>query len=224
MQALCRSDWEPLEKTFRIALGDIAGNICPYKGPVQEKENTVFLAGLAYDRPWTRDAAINGWNGGTLVFPGISRNTLLSSLSRMSTACGSAVSTGTPSSGPAELGTITRPRESGNSFGPPRRRWLTLWPILNPPNSIPAPAFSGGGCYADGISAYGPRYANTRPYHDIHFWPEMNPAERAEAGVGVPLQSLSTNCLYYQGYRLAVAMGGSWESGPTEGWKRRRRR
>ena len=38
----------------------------------------VILAGLHYDTPWTRDAAINAWNGGSLILPEVSRNTLLS--------------------------------------------------------------------------------------------------------------------------------------------------
>ena len=35
-----------------------------------------ILAGLHYETPWTRDAAINAWNGASLIVPEVSRDTL----------------------------------------------------------------------------------------------------------------------------------------------------
>ena len=42
----------------------------------------MILAGLDYDTPWTRDAAINVWNGAGLLLPDVARATLLSVLER----------------------------------------------------------------------------------------------------------------------------------------------
>lgn len=40
------------------------------------------MGGAGYDTPWTRDAAINVWNGAGLIWLEVSRNTLLSVLER----------------------------------------------------------------------------------------------------------------------------------------------
>ncbi|MDQ1651029.1 MAG: hypothetical protein QOI35_229 [Cryptosporangiaceae bacterium] len=39
---------------------------------------TFFRAGQDYAQPWTRDAAINSWNAGSLLSPAVARNTLWS--------------------------------------------------------------------------------------------------------------------------------------------------
>ena len=38
------------------------------------------MAGLHYNRPWTRDSAINLWNGSSLIIPTVARDTLTSVL------------------------------------------------------------------------------------------------------------------------------------------------
>ena len=75
-----KSDDEDLEKAFRIAAGDISGNISLYKGELSQKREPVLMAGMSYDRPWTRDAAINVWNGFGLINREISKNTFFISL------------------------------------------------------------------------------------------------------------------------------------------------
>src|SRR6056297_544139 len=69
-----------IEKAFRIALGDIVGNTCRYKGGIIDEPRLCILAGMDYDRPWTRDAAINAWNAGAFLYPSVARDTLLSVL------------------------------------------------------------------------------------------------------------------------------------------------
>ena len=44
---------------FRIAVGDLLGNVAPFKDGLLEKPVPVILAGLDYGTPWTRDASIN---------------------------------------------------------------------------------------------------------------------------------------------------------------------
>ena len=207
MDVRCQSDWVALDKTFRIALGDIRGNIQPYKGALDETPRAVFLAGLEYDRPWTRDAAINGWNGGTLLFPEVSRNTLLSTLVedelglRIGGQYWDAVIWGC---GAWDFYQATGDRLFLERAGTALENSLLFFEQTEFDSATGL--FRGGGCYADGISAYGERYSRTKPYHDIHFWPQMNPLDRADSGAGVPLQSLSTNCLYYRAYEIADLM------------------
>ena len=57
-----KTDSEILEKAYRIAAGDISGNITLFKSGLLKKEVPCILAGLDYDTPWTRDTAINVWN------------------------------------------------------------------------------------------------------------------------------------------------------------------
>ena len=77
-----RTDNQTINEAFRIAIGDLMGNVQPFKDGLLERPVPVILAGLHYDTPWTRDAAINAWNGASLILPEVSRNTLLSVLTR----------------------------------------------------------------------------------------------------------------------------------------------
>ena len=72
------SDSLELNKAYRIAFGDLMGNIMPYKDGLLEQEVPCLLAGIYYNTPWTRDAAINVWNALAILSPEVSKNTLLS--------------------------------------------------------------------------------------------------------------------------------------------------
>lgn len=71
-----------VNQAYRIAMGDLVGNVQPFQDGQLESPQPVILAGLDYDTPWTRDAAINVWNGLGPICPEVSRNTLLSVLER----------------------------------------------------------------------------------------------------------------------------------------------
>ena len=64
-----------VDKSFRIACGDFAGNIARFQN------NPVIIAGIDDDSPWIRDAAFNTWYAGMLG-PDIAKNTLCSVLTR----------------------------------------------------------------------------------------------------------------------------------------------
>lgn len=76
------SDNAQLNDAFRIAVGDLSGNVVPYRGGILKKEEYCLLAGLDYSQPWTRDAAINIWYALSLSEPELCKNTLLSVLER----------------------------------------------------------------------------------------------------------------------------------------------
>ncbi len=66
--------------SFQIAMGDIFSNIRPYNCKMFDEEKSCLFAGMDYRKPWTRDAALNVWNGVGLIFPSICRNTLIAQL------------------------------------------------------------------------------------------------------------------------------------------------
>jgi glycogen debranching enzyme len=201
-----------LDRAFRTAMGDLAGNISPWPSLLDGSEKPVILAGLLYDRPWTRDAAINTWNGCGLLSPEITRNTLEAVLIRDEhglriggqywdaiiwvTGCWQYYL----QSGDRDF--LEKGLEA--SLNALAFFEKTEW-------DEESGLFRGAPCYADGISAYPLRYSNTKPWHDIHFWPRCNPDQAHPVGEGVPIRSLSGNALYAHAYSLlpemAVALG-----------------
>jgi hypothetical protein len=77
-----RSGSPTAERAFSIALDDLASNIVPFSEGLLDREAPVLRAGAGYEKTWTRDAAINVWNGAGLLYPAEGRNTLLSVLER----------------------------------------------------------------------------------------------------------------------------------------------
>ncbi|MCU0961974.1 MAG: hypothetical protein MUF48_17910, partial [Pirellulaceae bacterium] len=68
-------DHRAAQDAYRIAIGDLLGNVVLFQDGLLERPVPVILAGLDYGTPWTRDAAINAWNGASLLMPAVSRNT-----------------------------------------------------------------------------------------------------------------------------------------------------
>ena len=56
------TDNKLLNDAYRIATGDIVGNIVYYQNGLLTEEKPCMIAGLDYNTPWTRDTAINIWN------------------------------------------------------------------------------------------------------------------------------------------------------------------
>lgn len=51
-------------------------------GLLDPRVGTFFRAGGGYEQPWTRDAAVNTWNAGSLLAPDVARETLWSVVTR----------------------------------------------------------------------------------------------------------------------------------------------
>ena len=51
-------------------------------GLLRRRPGTFFRAGGGYKQPWTRDASVNSWSGGSLLAPEVARNTLFSVVRR----------------------------------------------------------------------------------------------------------------------------------------------
>jgi glycogen debranching enzyme len=70
--------------------------------------------------------------------------------------------------------------------------------------------FRGPAVYGDGVAAYPDRYS-PGDTSSILDWVKANPQNKAEKGFGIPMKSLSTNCVYVQAYRIAGWMSRTCE-------------
>ena len=77
----CCNDPE-ITKAYQLAVDDLQSNIHLFKDGLLTEEKPVIIAGNGYDTPWTRDTAINVWNGAGLLVPEVAKNTLLSVLAK----------------------------------------------------------------------------------------------------------------------------------------------
>lgn len=201
------TDSTDINMAYRMAIGTLVGNILPYKNGILEEEKPVIIAGLGYVGPWTRDGAINVWNGGGLICPEIALNTLEAVVRRDEKGYFIAWKdywdaiiwvTGAWNyylfTGDKEFLKIAY-EASCNSLG-----YFEETEFSEELN-----LFRGGACYGDGIAAYPDVYAQNGFSGIIHF-AEYNRDLCVEKGVGIPIYTLSTNCLYYNAYFLADKM------------------
>jgi hypothetical protein len=212
------------ERAFSIALGDLASNIVPVCEGLLDREAPVFRAGAGYEKPWTRDAAINVWNGAGLLYPAESRNTLLSVLEQKN---GRLVI-----GGPYEqywdaiiwtLGAWAFYLFSGD------RDFLEL-AFEATTNSLrhseqtefttELNLFRGPAVYGDGVAAYPDIYAQTAGGDStILYWPAAHPDLASHPGRGLPMHALSTNCVYFRAYEVALEMARELGRSPDREWR-----
>ena len=202
------SDNAILNKAARIAAGDIAGNCIPFKDGLLQEAEVCIMAGMEYDTPWTRDAAINTMNAMAIMDPDVAYNTLLS---------------------------VCEERDGKNYIG--GQYWdAIIWAIgawqyylvtlseefldfaittiensieyfeateFDPEDGL----FRGAAVYGDGIAAYPDKYANMKGHLPAIFnWPDVNPEKKVQQGYGLPIKALSTNCVYYAAYVVLSKM------------------
>ncbi|MBE0698714.1 MAG: hypothetical protein IH586_17485, partial [Anaerolineaceae bacterium] len=84
--------------------------------------------------------------------------------------------------------------------------------------------FRGPACYGDGVAAYPDLYAQTNGSSSILDWPRNNPDKVSTPGAGIPMQALSTNCLYYHAYHLLEEMAAELGRPLDPAWKEKSRR
>jgi glycogen debranching enzyme len=199
---------EVLNRAFRIAAGDFFGNIIPHKAGLVPQPRPMIMAGLDYDEVWTRDAAINCWNAGSMIAPGIARDTLLGVLENTG---GQTVIGGQYWD---KIIWVTAAWHHYLVTGDDEFLRLALEASGNSMRRLEADEFDpkhglfrGGACFQDGISGYPDRYAQGHQSGGpITRWAETNQRDKAPAGAGLPMMAGSTNCLYYSAYRCISAM------------------
>jgi glycogen debranching enzyme len=208
----------PIDRAYRVAMGDLLGNIRPFQDGLLEKPDYVILAGLDYNTPWTRDAAINTWNGVGLLWPEVARNTLLSVLEK--DEAGVKIGGQYWDAIIWAVGAWSYYLYSGDlDF-----LALALDAIRNSlaryENEEFDPAyglFRGPAVYGDGVSAYPDVYS---PGHTsaILDWVKSYPGKAVKKGYGLPMMALSTNCIYYEAYQVVGRMAAALDVVPDPNW------
>ncbi|MCB0731409.1 MAG: hypothetical protein KDC88_10275 [Ignavibacteriae bacterium] len=200
------TDNQSINTAFRIAIGDLFSNIQNFEIPIQKKNKSVILAGLDYDRPWTRDASINSWNGASYIIPKIAENTLLSVLIkdehgiRIGGQYWDAIIWVTGAwnhylcTGNIEFLKIAY-QACNNSL-----KYFEETELNEQYNLFMGPGWS------DGVAAYFGIYGDSGGESAIDSWPKYHPDKISHKGFGIPMMALSTNCLYYNAYILANKM------------------
>ncbi len=204
-------DHKAAQEAFRIAMGDLLGNVVLFKDGLLAQPVPVILAGLDYDTPWTRDASINAWNGASLIMPEVSRNTLLAVLTREN---------GTVRIGGQYWDAIVWTTGAWHHYlytGDKAFLRLALDATKNSLDFFEQTEFDAsdnlfrGPGWSDGVAAYPNAYADAGGSSCILDWPRFNPDRVSKPGYGIPMKALSTNCLYYNAYRIAEQMATELE-------------
>ncbi len=199
------TDNKRINSAYRMAAATLFANIVPYKGGVLKKEEPAIIAGLGYRTPWTRDASINTWNAGGLICPETAKSTLKSCLTD---------DDGIMIKGEYwdkiiwTIGAWQQYLYTGD------REFLSLAyeAVTNTlayqeqtEFSKELNLFRGPACYGDGVAAYPDIYAK-HGYSGIIKFSTENRGLCDKNGVGIPMYTLSTNCLYYRSYIIADKM------------------
>jgi hypothetical protein len=216
-----------IAKAYRIAIGDIAGNIQYHQSGVLKKKSLCIYAGLFYGKPWTRDAAINIWNGCGILSPEVSKNTLLAQVQENESGhdfvCGQywdkIIWT---------IGAWNYYLQSGD------KKFLeyaytvvknTIHQLEEEEFSEELGLFRGPAVYGDGVSAYPEIYTNHQSnktdgsYSGIYQWAKENERKKHPTGYGIPMHALSTNAVYYQAYVLLSKIEEELSIVPQAQWK-----
>lgn len=202
-----RCDNSALERAWQLALDDLAVNIEPFRDGLLREAAPCIIAGRGYDTPWTRDTAINIWNGAGLLYPEASKNTLLSVLT--GDGCGARAGGQYWDAVIWIIGAWHYWLYTGDRAFYECSKTVAVNTLRYFEDTEFDPArglFRGPACYGDGVAAYPDRYVAGESF--ILTFRDAHPEKCAPVGYGMPMFCLSTNCLYFEAYRLAHRMTG----------------
>lgn len=200
---------EPFDRVYELAVDTLSSNIKPWKDGLLDVEALAIMAGETYTRPWTRDCAFNVWNAGALLVPEAARNTLVSTLVRdgdvvrIGGQYWDAISWVT---GAWHYYCVTGDRKFLELAYEAAVNSLAYFEETE--FDAETGLFEGAASYGDGVAAYPEPYNQAGGSSGILDWPAANPQ------VGrIRMKALSTNCLYFNAYKIADLMadriGGS---------------
>jgi glycogen debranching enzyme len=213
-----KTDQRVVNDAFRIAIGDLFGNVSLFQDGLLEAPAPVILAGLDYGTPWTRDASINAWNGASLIMPHAARNTLLSVLDR--TDNGLRI-------GGQYWDCIVWATGAWHHYlytGDQAFLAIALEATRNSLTHLEQTEFDAtdnlfrGPGWSDGVAGYPVEYADSGGSSAILDWPKHNSDAVSHPGYGIPMKALSTNCLYYHAYVVAEKMARALSLPPDPLW------
>ncbi len=215
---LLATDNPTIDRAYRIALGDLTGNIRLHQSGLLTRPAPVVLAGLDYGTPWTRDASINSSNAVSLLAPDVARNTLRAVLEE--------------DSGGVRIGgqywdAIVWAIGAWDHYLCTGDRVFLKQALAATTNTLAqrertewdarTGLFRGPG-WSDGVAGYPARYTNPNGSSAILDWPTQHSDKKVAPGVGIPIEALSTNCLYYRAYVVAGKMARELGRSPDPTW------
>lgn len=208
MIPILKTDNHDINTAFRMAIGDMYSNIDLFCDGLLTEEAPVMMAGAGYTTPWTRDAAINTWNCGGLIIPEVAKNTLMSVLRKEK---GKIIAGGEYwdaiiwVKGAYEYYLYTGDEDFLKLCCEVTVNTIEYFEITEFDEELNL--FRGPACYGDGVAAYPDIYAKAGEPGIIMFaktYPELC----SKTGEGNPMFTLSTNCLYYEAYKIAHILTG----------------
>jgi len=206
---------DTISSVFHIAVGDLFTNIRMRHNAIEGQEKPILFAGFDYTGAWTRDASINVWSGAGLIYPEIGKNTLLEILktdeNKDTIIGGQYWDKIIWAIGAWNLYLYHGDKSFLQTAYHASVR--TLVQLEKDEFDPKMNLFRGGAVYGDGIAAYDDEYTHTGDYREngpwlsnVDKWPEANPTKKAKTGWGLPMMTLSTNCVYAQVYDLLPRM------------------
>lgn len=197
-----------LERAFRIASGNVSTNIVPYREGILKQKVPCVMAGLRYNTPWTRDAAINSWNSLAITEPEAAKNTLLAVTDEDD--CGkTCIGVGFGQYWDSMIWTIGAYEYAIINQDYEFLKFVyettlnTLKYFEENEFDEEKGLFRGAAVYGDGVAAYPDKYGVIPDNSScIKKWVKFHPEERAKKGFGLNLYVLSTNCMYYRVYKI----------------------
>ncbi|MCR4883959.1 MAG: hypothetical protein K6A68_10330 [Clostridiales bacterium] len=204
----CCNDPE-ITKAYQLAVDDLQSNIHLFKDGLLTEEKPVIIAGNGYDTPWTRDTAINVWNGAGLLVPEVAKNTLLSVLAKRPGSEQTIIGGQYWDAIIWAVGAWSYYLYTGDREFIKFAEQVILHSLEyfeDTEFDVHRGLFRGPACYGDGVAAYPDRYFTYGS--GILSFPVYAKDRCAEKGVGIPMFALSTNCLYYAAYQIAFRLTG----------------
>lgn len=194
-----------LESARTLAVRTVKRNLGYNYAPILKKWVRVIRAGASYHKKWTRDAAINVHFGGHLLCPKEGKNGLLASLEYDASGAlfvgGQFWDAVIFALGAWRYYTDTEDLAFAKTAFTALKNTLA---VLEK-NEFDGGLFTGPAVYGDGISAYGDAYANTKDGSTCILDAHIALKRRVEGGThGYTMKALSTNCVYYEAYRIAA--------------------
>lgn len=216
-----------LVKAYRIAMGDISGNIQYHQSGILQQKEPCIYAGLVYGKPWTRDAAINVWNGMGLLAPKVAKNTLFAQVEEDKDGqyqiIGQYWDKIIWTIGAWNYYLYTGDQEFLKMAFECTQNTLSI--LEKDEFSQDIGLFRGPAVYGDGVAAYPLIYTRHQikeksgSYSGIEEWPNVNEDIKHPVGYGIPMHALSTNAVYFQAYTLLTKMANELKIEAQEEWK-----
>jgi len=194
-----------INNSIDIAINDINGNIKELDILLNKTTGSVLIAGADYDRPWTRDTAINVYNGFCYINKKVAYNTLISVLEKQNDKIyigGQYWDSIIWALGAYQYYLVTHNKEFLNIAYEAISN--TLEQCEQNEYTLDFGLFRGAAVYGDGVSAYPYIYGYAETSSSILHYPKYNKEKCYDKGVGIPMHTLSTNAVYVLAYEIII--------------------